>query len=263
MGRDYFGTLKDPLEKNFSRKQPDNRVSPSLYGTDYQTVVCADTNVFNPAVLKQVTPPNNQSYQFKYNVFGEIEKIIYPTGGYERFRYDYVAPISITNYPYSQANRGVVERWVSPSGNGSEKSSNHWVYTTGTAPYRTIITAPNGARTERVIYGGGAGGGIGWTAYGYSDQPGNLFVLTRSALDSSRSTEATKYFDGLARAWRSAQSEGATSILADVQYDSMGRVWKTSNPYRAGETVVWTTTAYDSLSTKQRGVINQTKRGQA
>ena len=54
MGRDYFGTLKDPLEKNFSRKQPDNRVSPSLYGTDYQTVVCADTNVFNPAVLKQV-----------------------------------------------------------------------------------------------------------------------------------------------------------------------------------------------------------------
>src|SRR5438132_7402728 len=28
----------------------------------------------------------------------------------------------------------------------------------------------------------------------------------------------------------------------------MGRVWKTSNPYRAGETVAWTTTAYGSLS---------------
>ena len=39
----------------------------------------------------------------------------------------------------------------------------------------------------------------GWTAYGYSDQVGNLFVLTRTALDASRYTQATQYFDGLGR----------------------------------------------------------------
>lgn len=87
----------------------------------------------------------------------------------------------------------------------------------------------------------------GWTAYGYSDQPGDLFVLTRTALDASRSREARKYFDALGRAWRSVLIEGATSVYTDTQYDSMGRVWKISNPYRTGQTAVWTTTTYDAL----------------
>ncbi len=87
----------------------------------------------------------------------------------------------------------------------------------------------------------------GWTAYGYSYQPGNLFARTRTALDASRHTELTKYFDGLGRAWRNVQSEGGTSIFVDSQFDSSGRQWKVSNPYRAGETVSWTTTGFDGL----------------
>ncbi len=87
----------------------------------------------------------------------------------------------------------------------------------------------------------------GWTAYGYSDEPGDLCVLTRMALDASRSREARKYFDGLGRAWRSVLVEGATSVYTDTQYDSMGRVWKISNPYRTGQTSLWTTTTYDAL----------------
>ncbi len=34
-------------------------------------------------------------------------------------------------------------------------------------------------------------------------------------------------------------------IAVQTQYDSMGRVWKVSNPYRNGQSPVWTTTAYD------------------
>ncbi len=86
-----------------------------------------------------------------------------------------------------------------------------------------------------------------WSAYGYNDDPASLSVLTRTSFDSTRSLEATTYFDGLGRAWRSAQSEGATSILVDTQFDALGRVWKTSNPYRSGDTVLWTTTGYDTL----------------
>lgn len=133
-------------------------VSPGLFTTDISTRVCAANAVFNPVVLAEVQLPNGQKYQLKYNVFGEIDKIIYPTGGYERFLYGYIAPLDPdTVYPYSQANRGVLERWVSPSGNVSEESTNHWVYTAGgISPYKTTVTAPNGTRTEQFL---GTGGG--------------------------------------------------------------------------------------------------------
>src|SRR6185436_10639232 len=102
----------------------------------------------NPVVLKQVTLPNGQFYQFKFNIYGEIVKIIYPTGGYERFAYDAVAPISYTKVPYKQANRGVVDRWVSAKGDGTDET--HWQYSGSTLT--RSVTAPNGTRTDRVLY---------------------------------------------------------------------------------------------------------------
>ena len=95
----------------------------------------------------------------------------------------------------------------------------------------------------------------GWTAYGYSDQPGSLFVLARAALDSSRFIDSSKYFDGLGRPHRTYLNEGSGNYLVtDMQYDSLGRVWKVSNPYRTttlngaiNPSGMWTTTSYDPL----------------
>jgi RHS repeat-associated protein len=95
----------------------------------------------------------------------------------------------------------------------------------------------------------------GWTAYGYSDQPGSLFVLARAALDSSRYIDSSKYFDGLGRPHRTYLNEGGGNyVVTDMQYDSLGRVWKVSNPYRTttlngaiNPSGLWTTTAYDPL----------------
>jgi RHS repeat-associated protein len=123
-------------------------VSPSLFTSASLTKVCAEADVFNPVVLKQVTLPNGQFYQFKYNIYGEIVKIIYPTGGYEKFLYDAVAPISYTKVPYKQANRGVVERWVSARGDGTDET--HWQYSGSTLT--RSVTAPNSTRTDRVLY---------------------------------------------------------------------------------------------------------------
>ncbi|HKR60174.1 MAG TPA: hypothetical protein VJS64_10615, partial [Pyrinomonadaceae bacterium] len=86
----------------------------------------------------------------------------------------------------------------------------------------------------------------GTTAYGYSDTPGSVYVLTKTALDASRYLQSYQYADGLGRPWRSVRSEGATSIYVDTQYDVNGRTWKVSNPYRNGEPD-WTTTLYDAL----------------
>lgn len=52
--------------------------------------------------LATITLPNNQTYRFEYNAYGELKKITYPTGGYTR--YDYAR---YTN------------RWVIPSPVGS------------------------------------------------------------------------------------------------------------------------------------------------
>ncbi|HEY8184512.1 MAG TPA: hypothetical protein VIF64_00500, partial [Pyrinomonadaceae bacterium] len=157
-------------------------VSPSLYSSANLTKVCADDSVFNPVVLRQVILPNNRSYQFKYNVFGEIDKIIYPTGGYERFLYDSIAPISSNRVPYAQANRGVVERWVSASGDGTDEA--HWQYSAGGLPYMTSITAPNGTLTERLLYGGGIGGGN--AEFGFDNPLGGMAYEERTKDASSQ-----------------------------------------------------------------------------
>jgi RHS repeat-associated protein len=551
--RSLADVLSDPasgLRYTSNKKclQPNNYqlVSPYLFVSSYPTHVCSSNDLFNPVVLSEVVLPNGRSYQFKYNAFGEIDKIIYPTGSYERFLYAEVRPLGDVSDPYDQANRGVVERWVSAKGDGTDET--HWLYGVDlNSGYRVTMTAPNLTRTERLLHVGGSGGyfgfdnplagkayeersynaanqmlrrrltqwstitppggqprnphvtktvslildttgnalattaisqydqdlnvtsvekydfasidqgtaqtgaitsiasgallrkeettylvndvsiaaGIrqtyrdhnlirlvsssrirnsadaivaqaalvydeasymlpsygsvtgwidpqtnprglptttrswldttnswleihmhydrcgnprkttdalgnvsevqyssayhyayptqtisadpdgagpvaplttntvydltsgavasivdannkttnfeyaatdtignsnsmqnltkvtradgGWTAYGYNDAPGNLFVLTRSTLDGSRNMESTTYFDGLGRGWRHAQSEGATSIYAETQFDLMGRAWKFSNPYRNGETVLWTTTGYDAL----------------
>jgi RHS repeat-associated protein len=535
-------------------------LSPRLFDSTLQEIACTATvQTFNPIVLHQIVLPNGQTYTFTYNVWGEIDKVVYPTGAYERYRHDKIDSLSASLQvtAYGQANRGVVERWVSVTGDGTDELQNHWLYSAGfnnfTTPYTVKITAPDLSWTEQLLKspppdtrfgfehalngrpyeqkvfsasgqmmrrvltdwassgplpggessatrdaraikqveilldtGGNAlattttyqhdadlnvistsrydfvsvdqttaqtgaintipsgalvrseettflvndaaidsgtkaayrarnlitlptstrvknaagtivaqsefkydEGGLyapltcgavngridpgaakrglsttarswlnttgtwlethaqfdqcgslrkswdargyvseteyssandyayptrtispdpdgagpvtaletttiydltsgvllsttdangkittfeysafdaisnanplqrltkvvqpdgGSTAYGYSDTPGNVYVVTKTALDSSRYLQSTQYADRLGRVWRSEKSEGATSIYVDTQYDVMGRTWKVSNPYRSGETVVWTTTAYDALS---------------
>ncbi len=50
--------------------------------------------IFNPVVLHSLTLPVGSRYTFKYNRYGEITKIIYPTGAYERFQYAQVPALT-------------------------------------------------------------------------------------------------------------------------------------------------------------------------
>jgi RHS repeat-associated protein len=131
-------------------------VSPYLFsdGGEHQTRICNLGSPFNPVVLKNVTFPNGQSYEFKYNVFGEIEKITYPTGAYERFVYGAITPIQAGNYAYDQANRGVINRYVSATGVPGDEIP--WTYTAGRAspldPYIVTTTAPDGSITKQYLH---------------------------------------------------------------------------------------------------------------
>ena len=60
----------------------------------------------------------------------------------------------------------------------------------------------------------------------------------------------TVLYDGLGRTTETRQYEGGTNyIVTQQQYDSLGRIFKVSNPYRPwqSESAAWTTTAFDAL----------------
>ncbi|HEY3024715.1 MAG TPA: BPSL0067 family protein, partial [Pyrinomonadaceae bacterium] len=98
----------------------------------------------------------------------------------------------------------------------------------------------------------------GWTKYEFNDEVGNLYTRTQTKQDDTHTSESYQYFDKLGRASRGFASEDGTNyISSDTLYDQMGRVLKTSNPYRTTQrdgiasewhTSNWTTSHYDALS---------------
>lgn len=135
-------------------------VGPYLFQSINADMVCEESpsSRFNPTVLAEIVLPDNTSYKFTYNVYGEIDKVVYPTGGYERFVYDTVQPVDWVTGAYMLANRGVTHHYVSPSGSGADEA--HWQYSAGyidgnfNQPYKVTITAPppDGTVTERLLH---------------------------------------------------------------------------------------------------------------
>lgn len=108
--------------------------------------------IFNPTVMDSITLPNGKKYEFKYNEYGEITKIKYPTGGYERFEYGFVQPMGMTGLEiYTQGNRGVLKRYVSVDGT---TESQEWTYSeiSDSNGYALRTEAPDGSKTERVLH---------------------------------------------------------------------------------------------------------------
>jgi RHS repeat-associated protein len=110
------------------------------------------SSLFNPIVLSEIVLPNGQSYKFSYNINGEIDKVVYPTGAYQRYQHNQIPPLTHTLVPYHQGSRGITSRWVSPNGTGGSDES-QWLYSaTIFFGYRVTVTAPNGMVTETVLH---------------------------------------------------------------------------------------------------------------
>src|SRR5260370_22800890 len=111
--------------------------------------------MFRPVVLYQIVlphdpaNPNPPTYTFTYNIYGEIDKVVLPTGGYERYEYAQVAPLTTDmRNPYLQGNRGITRRYVSASGLPADEVS--WQYSGGGGSVN--ITAPDGSLTALSMY---------------------------------------------------------------------------------------------------------------
>lgn len=85
---------------------------PDVNGNAVQTA-----SRFNPIVLGGIYLPNGKSYKFKYNQYGEISKIVHPSGSFERFEYFVVTPLGkFTELAYNQTNRGVKKHEIYKAG---------------------------------------------------------------------------------------------------------------------------------------------------
>jgi RHS repeat-associated protein len=138
---------------------------PSLFisdadesGENYAVVVGHNQNggeLFNPVVLTEIVLPNGLSYKFSYNIYAEIDKVVYPTGAFDRYTYSELPGIGYIQTPYVQANRGVTKRQLSADGTGTDFAE--WQYSVAvvfgdtsvpSGSMRFTAKAPDNTRTE-------------------------------------------------------------------------------------------------------------------
>jgi YD repeat-containing protein len=94
-----------------------------------------------------------------------------------------------------------------------------------------------------------------WVQYVYRDEPGDSYVITKTALDASRVIEEYKYLNGKEQLIRTQSLFDVSSYSTlDFKYDLMGRTTSVSSPYLSQlnttpnpDNRLWTTTSFDTL----------------
>ena len=100
------------------------------------------------------------------------------------------------------------------------------------------VTAPNGHQTI--------------TEYGAPDSSGILplnqrYVKVKTQIDGTNWKQGYTWFDGHGRTVKTQSVDSSGDVFTETEYDSMGRAWRSTNPYRTGETVQWTSTTFDTF----------------
>ncbi|MEZ5306288.1 MAG: RHS repeat-associated core domain-containing protein [Pyrinomonadaceae bacterium] len=194
----------------------------SLFVSDFESWVHdAGAPLFNPVVLKTIETPIG-NYEFGYDSYGRIEKITYPSGGVEVFKYRaYPAMEADNDNPtYDQANFGVVDRKLYPSGESAR--SYHWTFNAERVlpdGYRVSTTSPGGIKSERYQYlqrgtSSATRGDFGFTdPFGgmpYEDRvydsSGKLVTAKRTFWDKTEYPVSGIPFTGLKAAWNPRKS---------------------------------------------------------
>lgn len=98
----------------------------------------------------------------------------------------------------------------------------------------TRVIAPNGQQTI--------------TEYGAGTSEATRWVKVRSQIDTNFWSEARSFYDGLGRTYLTQKTDSGGDVFAKTEYDIMGRVKRSTNPYRTGEAELWSTPEYDDLS---------------
>jgi len=264
-GSDYLPNPNSPPTSIFGNNFPHDNQSPSLFSRDipddaddgapYTLVVGrgqSQNQLFNPVVLAEIVLPNGLSYKFSYNIYGEIDKIIYPTGAFEQSSYSALPPLGDVKAPYKQSNRGVTSCKLSVNGTGNDFAESTYsvvgAVTTSTAPDETGV--PNGIRTVTYRKNFGppehvTGRGVlkYYWPFGFEDArqgsiyeervfaggQGAMFRRTLTEFDQTNNDVAIRLFNGtvpldnVEQAYRNARPTKTVSLILDTGGDALAK----------------------------------------
>ncbi len=89
------------------------------------------------------------------------------------------------------------------------------------------------------------------TEYGIPNSSGQLtetqrFVKVKTQIDAGNWKQAYTWFDGLGRTIKSQTVDSNGDIFVETEYDNMSRATRATNPYRTGDTKLWTEMTFDT-----------------
>jgi YD repeat-containing protein len=93
-------------------------------------------------------------------------------------------------------------------------------------------------------------GAASHSVFGYDDTNRIVTITTDLNTNNDGALVSKIVYDQMGRKSETRQYESGTNYIASqIQYDALGRAYKTSNPFRPwqSETAVWTTSAFDAL----------------
>ncbi len=217
--------------------------------------------LFNPIVLTEIDLPDGTKYKFTYNVYGEVDKIVYPTNAYEKYEFEALGVGSSeeadTRQPYLQTDRTVKSHEISINGSGEDNLE--WQYFTSLqsggirknstiAPDKTrtetyvrdpnslnvkfgFTSAINGNVTERKAYSTseyGLSGDLLRRELSQHEQTSNSFNLTGQCGQTNFSVPVTAYRNSRLNKNVSLIFEGSGSALAQTNEFSYDTTYQTT-----------------------------------
>jgi len=85
------------------------------------------------------------------------------------------------------------------------------------------------------------------TEYGAGTSAATRYVKVRTQIDEQKWKEGYTWYDGLGRTIKSQSVDSQGDVFVETEYDTMGRAKKATNPFRTGETKLWTESFFDDL----------------
>jgi YD repeat-containing protein len=90
-----FGGAPRAIRVNYAYLQDPGSLragySPQTYSQLFPISGSSLTLTFNPKIIRSVTLPNSKQYEFQYNSYGELARVVLPTGG--AFEYDHASGV--------------------------------------------------------------------------------------------------------------------------------------------------------------------------
>lgn len=121
----YFNFLSNVLRSDFTLLSA-AQLFPELNG--------AGSGAYNPTVVSVVELPNGKQYQFRYNSYAELARVVLPTGG--ALEYDYDAGLTdsstgsgvVSGLAEKHIYRRVIERRIYPDGGSGSAFASRMTY---------------------------------------------------------------------------------------------------------------------------------------